>query len=333
MITQAKIRSFLSKPTYRRWIVALFKILLLILLAWAIYHQVFGRKDLETVLTGFNEHFSWHRVGWIVLAMVMMPVNWGLETIKWRYLLLPELRLSFQGALVSVLAGISVSLFTPNRIGEYGGRLLLIPSSKSWLGLSATFVGSLAQWVALLLGGSWGLSLVGLDLWPAVAGYYSKYGLLLWGIALILPILYLHIGYLAEWLKGREWLNKSKWSQRIKLQSGLKSYKREKLAWVLGIAFCRYLTYSCQYLFLLYGFGFDLDPILALAGIALIFFIQSSVPMPPFMALLARGELAILLWAAYGANELVVLASTFTLFIINLIVPALLGGAVIVKMK
>ena len=92
-----------------------------------------------------------------------MPVNWGLETEKWRRLLRPELVLSFRRARAGIFTGISVSLFTPNRIGEYGGRLLLIPAAKSWLGLAATLIGNMAQWVVLLLGGLWGAVVVGLD--------------------------------------------------------------------------------------------------------------------------------------------------------------------------
>lgn len=307
--------------------------LILVLLTWAIYHQVFQRKDLGAVLSGFREHFRWERSGWIFLAILLMPLNWGLETYKWRYLLQPELHLPFFTALRSILAGISVSLFTPNRIGEYGGRLLLIPASKSWLGLSATFIGSVAQWVVLLLAGCWGIATVGLDLWPKMAIYYQSFGWLLWGIALVLPILYIHIGRLSDWLKRLQWLNKLKEQQRVQLHSGLQSYKKDKLMWVLAMAFARYAIYSSQYLLLLYGFGFEMDPILGLAGIAMIFLVQSSVPLPPFLALVARGELALLLWSEYGANELVILASTFSLFIINLIVPALLGGAAIVKTK
>lgn len=333
MITQAKIRSFLANPTHRKRIFTGLKVIILGLLSWAIYHQVFQRKDLASIITGFREHLSWDRSGWLVLAIALMPVNWGLETLKWQYLLRPELDLPFGKALRSILAGISVSLFTPNRIGEYGGRLLLIPASKSWLGLSATFIGSVAQWVVLLLGGCWGITTVGLDLWPRVANYYRDFGWALWGIALILPIFYIHIGYFVSWFKRLKWLNKLKDYQRTQLQSGLQSYKRDKLMWVLWIALGRYAIYSSQYLFFLYGFGFNMDPILGMAGIATIFLVQSSVPLPPFMALLARGELALLLWSEYGANELVILASTFSLFIINLIVPALLGGAAIVKTK
>lgn len=307
--------------------------MLLLLLGWAIYHQVFRREDLGDIADGFSRHFSWQNAHWLLLCLMLMPLNWGLETQKWRILLRPELELPFRRALAGILTGISVSLFTPNRIGEYGGRLLLIPAEKSWLGLAATLTGNIAQWVILLVGGIWGATMVGPDLFPWLQDLPAWYYGLIWGLAALLPVLYIRLGRFTIWLKGRNWRKLRQWRQWPKLEQALIGYKKKKLIRVLWMAFCRYLIYSSQYLFLLYGFGVAVNAIEGLAGIALIFLIQSSVPLPPFLALVARGELAILLWSAYGANELAVLASTFALFIINLLIPALLGGAAIVKIK
>lgn len=307
--------------------------MLLLFLAWAVYHQVFGREDLGDILTGFRSNFKPKNAPWILLAALLMPFNWSLETEKWRILLRPELELPFRRALAGILTGISVSLFTPNRIGEYGGRLLLIPAEKSWLGLAATLVGNMAQWVVLLLGGLWGATTVGPALFSWLAHIPQWYVWLMWWLAATLPILYIHMGRFTDWLKERKWQKLQQWSQWPKLERALIGYKKSKLIRVLGIALLRYLIYSSQYLFLLYGFGIEVSMMEGLAGITLIFLIQSSIPLPPFMALVARGELAILLWSAYGANELAVLASTFALFIINLLIPALLGGAAIVKIK
>lgn len=305
----------------------------MLFLGWAIYQQVFRREDLNDIINGFAMNFRWKNAPWFVLCLILMPLNWGLETEKWRILLRPELILPFRRALAGILTGISVSLFTPNRIGEYGGRLLLIPADKSWLGLAATLTGNIAQWIILLIGGLWGAAMVGPKLLPWMEDLPGWYSSVLWGGVTILPILYTQMGRLTNWLKSRNWRKLRQWRQWPKLEQALIGYKKGKLIAILVIAFCRYLIYSSQYLFLLYAFGVEVNAMEGLAGIALIFLIQSSVPLPPFMALVARGELAVLLWASYGANELAVLASTFSLFIINLLIPALLGGAAIVKIK
>ncbi|TNE63913.1 MAG: hypothetical protein EP344_04045 [Bacteroidetes bacterium] len=52
-----------------------------------------------------------------------MPANRILEAIKWHTLLRRSAPISLGKALLAVWVGVSVSLFAPNRIGEYGGRI------------------------------------------------------------------------------------------------------------------------------------------------------------------------------------------------------------------
>jgi len=66
-----------------------------------------------------------------------------------------------------------------------------------------------------------------------------------------------------------------------------------------------------------------------LAGISTIFLIQSGIPIPPFLGVLARGEIGIVIWSLFEVNELSILTLTFLIWILNLVVPALLGLIVI----
>ncbi|MCB0684701.1 MAG: hypothetical protein KDC32_27860, partial [Saprospiraceae bacterium] len=60
-------------------------------------------------------------------------------------------------------------------------------------------------------------------------------------------------------------------------------------------------------------------------------FAQTSVPLPPLIGLLTRGQMALLVWTPFSGSELSLLAVPFGLFVINLAVPALLGMAIIVQ--
>lgn len=318
-------------PTFsaqRSWWISLGKFAVLILLGWAIYHRVLAREDITEIWLQFQRNINGQQAQWIWLAICLVPFNWILETEKWRSLLRPHLHLSFARALRAVLSGISLALFTPNRIGDYGGRILWVPSEHIWRALTATLISSTAQWVALLLGGGWGLILIGSNLWPQWLPHPKIYGWIWTGVCVLLPLGFLHLPVVVTYLQRLRWLRR--WAQYL---DWVRDCTTSKLLWVLSLAILRYLLYSSQYLFLLYGFGIEIPPMLGLGGVALIFLLQSSIPLPPFMGLVARGELAILLWSSYGGNELSILAATFTLFIINLVAPALLGGAAIVRIK
>jgi len=98
-----------------------------------------------------------------------------------------------------------------------------------------------------------------------------------------------------------------------------------------GFAWLRYGLYSIQYYAILRFYGIDLPLDAALAGVGSIYLLQTAIPLPPVLALLARGEIALLIWGIWGANALSILAASYTLFVLNLAFPALLGLFYIVK--
>lgn len=297
-------------------------------LLFSMYHQVFEREGLVYIAEA-GRALSWRENWpWLAMSFVLLPVNWLLETEKWRRLLRPFWEIPFGQAFRAVMAGVSLSLFTPGGVGEYGGRVLAAPARYNWQAVMATAVGGLAQLLVLIGAGSMGaLYLAGL--------YYIEHRLLfdgLWWLAVaglgLLYFLYFNISWLGALARMLPLPRKV-----LRLLLMLRRYRRLRLGVALGLAAARYATYSFQYYCLLAFFGVALPPVAALAGIAAIFLIQASLPLPPVLGLLARGEAALLSFGAYSANSVGILAATFGLFIINLCLPALLGMAVIVRIN
>ena len=119
----------------------------------------------------------------------------------------------------------------------------------------------------------------------------------------------------------------------IKHLNVLRNYKRKELSWVLLFAFLRYATYTMQYYLMLMYFGVEVPLITGIACIATIFLLQTSIPLPPIMGLLVRGEVALLVWGNFSENELSILSATFSLWVINMILPALIGIFFIVNIN
>jgi hypothetical protein len=111
----------------------------------------------------------------------------------------------------------------------------------------------------------------------------------------------------------------------IKSVNVIRQYKRSDLAKTLMWAFIRYTIYSVQYYMMLRFFGIDVPILRGMACIATIYLLQTSIPLPPVVSLLARGEVAIKIWGLFQANEISILAATFTLWVINLILPSFIG--------
>src|SRR6202000_1534574 len=77
--------------------------------------------------------------------LLLMLVNWLLESFKWRYLTRKLEDISAWPAIEAVFCGLTWAIFTPNRLGEYAGRVLFLPSRKRVYGVFAMAVGSFGQ--------------------------------------------------------------------------------------------------------------------------------------------------------------------------------------------
>jgi hypothetical protein len=304
------------------------KALLTILFTWLIYRQVTTQGDF---ISGSGDLRSLTFNYWMLaLAIIGMPINWLLEAYKWRQLCKPYTSLSLYQAIKSILAGLTLGIITPARIGEYGGRLLMTPGASRAGIVTATFVGSISQ-------NLWNIS-VGLLLSLPLLKHLATSGveinesmLRLFGLfqVLVLLIIYFNIGIIASWTKSI----KLPFSLRSKLDrlGEVYSYSSIDLLKVLSISALRYLFYFIQYGCLMIALNVDLSLGEILSSVGAIYLIQSMVPIPSYLSILARGELSILIWGIHGVEPLKAVVATFTLWTINLIVPSIFGVYLLIK--
>ena len=146
----------MSKQNNKGWAIAA-KVAIFGLLWWAIYAQLKTRSS--DWANWLHQGLSLRAWVYIVVAWLLVAVNWGLEAAKWQALLRHLVPQSINTALYSVLRGVALALFTPNRIGEYGGRLWDLPAEARWEGLLALLVSNMLQLSVNLLFGLIGFSL------------------------------------------------------------------------------------------------------------------------------------------------------------------------------
>ena len=132
--------------------------LLAVWLFYSLYQQIKSQpnlhQSLELIKNAPVGTQAWKF--WSVLLLIFF--NWGFEAKKWQLLLRPLQSLTFFTALKSVLTGIAFSINTPNRIGEYGGRILYVEEGKRIKAISLSIAGSISQLILTLFMGSLGLS-------------------------------------------------------------------------------------------------------------------------------------------------------------------------------
>jgi hypothetical protein len=308
----------------RRFVNAGFKILVALLLGLVLLAEVRAKDDLYETWLLFRAQLRTESLPWLVAALILMPANWMAETLKWHQFVRRYEPMSRWKALRAVLSGVSFSLFTPNRVGEYGGRILFVRPENRWKAVIANLVGNFSQYMVLLTAGTAGAAWVWWNRFGPVDVFYLRLVLVLAvsGLGLMF-LVYFNIRLmlpLARRLPLVSWFRRFARDLRV-----LEAFNRQELADILSWAVVRYAVYSLQYFCLLKFFNIQVGPLAGFSGIAAIFLVQTSIPLPPLACLMARGHLAVEMWSGFGANALSSLSATFALWIINLILPALVG--------
>ncbi|MFO7613981.1 MAG: lysylphosphatidylglycerol synthase domain-containing protein [Bacteroidales bacterium] len=308
-----------------------------------IYRQVFVNRKLDDI-TGVFQPMLQQRQTWIILGVVLflMLVNWGIESAKWRLLIAKIEKLPFIRAFEGVLTGVSVSIFTPNRTGDYLGRVFILEKGNHIEGILITIIGSFAQIVVILSIGLFGF-LAFMEQYLQLS--YSVHEYVVTAMIFLVPVsvfilllLYFRIGLLSDLI--RRYLP-ARWEKFNHYASIFSRYSNHELFWVLLLSAFRYMIFSVQFYLLLRLFDVGIPFLQGFTLIAVIYLAMSLVPSVALVDLGVRGSVSVFVTGLYfsrfggGPADLpvaVLAASTF-LWFINLILPALMGTFFVFKLK
>jgi uncharacterized membrane protein YbhN (UPF0104 family) len=305
-------------------------------LAYSIYTQVLTKADLQTSLRQMLS--TLRNKGGIALAVVLigMLLNWGLEARKWQMLVKPLQKISFLRAFSAVLSGVSFSINTPNRIGEYGGRVLYLKNNRSKLkAIAATMVGSLSQLIVTIIFGLIGLmyyiskfTLVKGDDHFA-SGFWEKILLgVLTVICVLIILLYFRLQIIVAIFEKIPFLRKA----RVFIQIIVR-YSAGDLERLLLLSACRYMVFSAQYLILLDSLGVEMHWWQGFLMNAVIYLVMAIVPTIAIAELGLRGKVSLYFMGLLSANSPAIIAATVGIWCINLLLPAILGSVLLLGIK
>ncbi|MFZ4633729.1 MAG: lysylphosphatidylglycerol synthase domain-containing protein [Saprospiraceae bacterium] len=320
----------LRSPTHYYWLIALQGVLTLVLLV-VLYRLVSAHPNLRASWDSLKTHLNQASWASMLLPVLLLLPNWLLETAKWRLLVRITHPIPFLTAFRAVLIGVGFSIITPQRVGEYGGRLILLPPDARWAGINAKIAGNAAQVLilvgfggpaAILLGIQMGL--LNLLLVICISAAFT----LLFTLALYF---FFRPALLKKMILARHWPDWIK--QRLRPVGSLFHFPVSALAHVLLLSLMRYAIYCCQYILLLNLFNIMPGPTDACIGVAAIFFWQTMLPLTTVAGLAVRGNLAVWIWGFYGADAVNSLGASLFLWIINLILPALIGTLIFFRVQ
>ena len=304
-------------------------------LFYSLYKQIKGQPDLQQSIDLIKEapfgKQAWKF--WFVIALVF--VNWGFEAKKWQVLLRTLQPVSFFTAYKSVLSGVTLSINTPNRIGEYGGRILYVQEGKRIKAISLSIAGSISQLIITLVMGCGGLIYIifyqgdGYTLVMGLPAFWLKTLLFLSSCATVIIVLfYFRLSWLIKLIEKIP--AAAKYVQYIRV---LDNFNAKLLLRLLYLSFLRYVVFVIQYILLLQVLDVSILWINGFWIISILFLVLAIVPSFAIADLGIRGKFSTELLSFYSKNTVGIIGTTFGIWFINLFIPALVGSLLILGIK
>ncbi len=267
---------------------------------------------------------AFERTGFVYLVIVLMFVNWSVETLKWRFLLKNIEYLSFAKAFRGVLIGITFGLFTPNRIGELAGRVVLLHKENRIKSIFATSAGSLGQLSITMLSGMLGALILVYELGINSSANPIKTLLLITTatvLSLCIILIFFNLKHVTSFFLRFKLFAKQSKSLQV-----LADFSKPELFRILILSAIRYAVFTTQYALLLQIFKIELSVFQMFSAVSLTFFVMASVPVFTLAELGIRGSVSLFFFGLFSTDEPGIIAATTLLWIINVAIPALLGS-------
>jgi hypothetical protein len=263
--------------------------------------------------------------------------NWGVEALKWKVLINHIQRVSFFTSFKAILSGLSISLAmnTPNGAGEYIGRVLYVSQGNRIRAIALTFIGSISQLTITLWFGCIGMFILHETFIPTAQ--HSFPFSIIWvdtimysslSLAVAFTVLYFKISWLTRLIERIPFVRKySFFIQK------LEEFHWRELLKVLLLSLMRYAIFVVQYLLLLQLFKVDIEMVTSIWLVTVMFLALAIVPTIALAELGVRGKLSIYIFGLFSANTLGIVFTATTIWLINLVVPALAGSLFILGIK
>lgn len=285
------------------------------MLLWFIANRLFLENNFSEQVDVFQQSFSWLNTGWLAAAIFLMPLNWWLETKKWQTML--DGQVSFQQALKSVLVGVTLGFVSPARLGEFAGRIWHLPTELRTQAFYLSNIGGLAQTAVTLSIGS-----ICFSLWidnPFLAANLA-------GLSAFFLLLFFRFDWVNRLIQQISLLRQT----QLTISNEELPDIRTQIS-VLSFSALRYGVYLLQYVFMFKYFGVAASLFTLIVHCGLLLLANSFSPLLPILDFSFRGTIALFVFKEISSNTIALLCGTTFIWLLNLVVPALLGYLFIIR--
>lgn len=322
-------------PKLRKTGNIIIRIAIVVIVYLYIYYEIFYRRDIS-ILSDLIKRMLENKLSltFFITAAILMTANLLIEARKWQFLISRAEKVTLFTAVKAVFTGLSVSIFTPNRIGEFFGRVFFLNKTKPIEGIFMTVIGSLSQLLVTLVMGSLGSAFFLMIYYPP----YDFATRLMMGTLYVLGFvaniiflgLYFNISFITNLSKS---FIKPQWKHMQHYIEVFSAYHTFELLRVLLMSLLRYTVFSTQFFLFLKAFGVPISLKEAMMIIPVIYLITTSIPTIALSELGVRGSVSVFFIGFFMRGHAIgivdlglrVFAASTAIWLINIALPALIG--------
>ena len=305
------------------------KLFLALLALWFVYLKIISHENSGDYLNQMKSALRQpESVFLFVTVFLLMFLNWFTEAVKWKFMIEKIESITTGRSLEAVFSGITISFFTPNRIGEYAGRVFHLPQGKRMQATLITIIENSSQLLVTILSGSIASILFMREYMELSPWIFQLMFILFILISILSFILYFNIDLFEKIFQ--RFITTDYWKKIIHVFS---LYTTGDLLKVFLLSIVRYCIFSLQFYLLLRAYGSYFSAGEGILMIAMTFFVMSVVPTFTFAEIGIRSAVSAFFFGKLTVDVLPVLNAAFSLWLINLALPALLGAIFIFNFR
>ena len=305
----------------KQFFFVLIKISIVVAAFYFIYLKLMKNSDLN--YSSFSELLAKNTIFSLkngVILIFLSFFNWFLEIVKWQQLVTPIKNIGFKNALEQTLGALTASLFTPNRIGEYGAKAMYYTKDYRKRILLMNLIGNLLQMGITLLFGCIGIYFFVKE-FQVVLNVSNVLQLLIIGL-IGTSILVFFVPKTKLTIKGFSF---------EKISTFIKNYPMKIMAYGVVLSLLRYLIFSFQFYFLLLLFGIEITYLHAIMVIASMYLLASIIPSIFIFDVVVKGSVAVYLFGFMGVNAVTILSIVTLMWLFNFVIPSVFGSYFVLK--
>ena len=260
----------------------------------------------------------------LLFIFLLQFLNWFVEAKKFHQLLDLKIKINLLTSLKAVYVGNFTSFFTPNRVGTFIGRIIVLKQNKL-LVTAITGLGNLAQLITTLI-----FMIIALFLYFIIG---SNFVMINDAYIYILKFVYFLFLFVALVIYMKPSIAIKRFS-KIKI---IKTYANRLLILddisfiikirVLLLSIIRYLIFALQYYILFICFNINISITELLVFLGLLYGTVTFVPSP-FLGNLGTREAIALLFSSISGLGVIVPIISLLVWFINVGISSLIGGVI-----